>query len=669
MSNNTNVLIQSIEELKNYKNLDYIYFKCKKCNKEVKILKVNLLRDPELRLMCAPCKRKESMMKKFGAETTFGRKDLKRWDLNTKKAIETKIKKYGSLKAAYNNITEKSKQTKLEKYGDENFNNRKKSVETCLKKYGVENPQQNEAIQEKTEQTRLEKYGVRFLAQNKDIMKKQLETKRKKYGDDYFEPIKKSQQTKLEKYGNSFYTNREKAKQTMLERYGAEYSLQSEELRKKSQETFENNFPEGSPQKQDIYDKMNQTKLKNHNGNYLDWEKYKKTMFEKYGYEHPGQIPEIHRKMVRHIGRTKPEKKLEEMLKSRSIQYQIEYYINKHHYDFAIFENDDLKLLVDIDGLYYHAVNSDADGHHSINSEKDFTRHYIDNIPVIVIDENKLEEGFKEILRVFNIDYDTWINEIFEYCSNMPFPYPKFDDKRLQSDYGKLCKYEFNNRQHLGESLIYNFHPSIWSHNLRNKPSPIEAWNNNELLLKCIKNRFIYASTLTSQQIARGFTINKIAPRISLFNPSYAKYLIQKYLNNYNTIFDPFSGFSGRLLGTYSLDKQYIGQDINNTTIEESNNLKNFLNLSAKLETKDLFNSKGKYECLFTCPPYNDKENWGQDIRNLTCDDWIEECLNRFKCNNYLFVVDKTEKFKNNIVETKSNKSHIGSNEELVLLL
>lgn len=75
----------------------------------------------------------------------------------------------------------------------------------------------------------------------------------------------------------------------------------------------------------------------------------------------------------------------------------------------------------------------------------------------------------------------------------------------------------------------------------------------------------------------------------------------------------------------------------------------------------------GNYESLFTCPPYENKEIWNESDVNMTCDQWIDECLQRFKCKKYLFVVDCTDKYKDNIVETIENKSHFGSNYEYVL--
>ena len=135
-------------------------------------------------------------------------------------------------------------------------------------------------------------------------------------------------------------------------------------------------------------------------------------------------------------------------------------------------------------------------------------------------------------------------------------------------------------------------------------------------------------------------------------------------------IFDPFSGFSGRMLAAAKCGKRYTGQDINELHVEESNAIVRAFGLSnCTVVKKDIFESAGEYDCLFTCPPYGDTERWNDDDKNMTCDQWIEECLNRFKCKKYLFVVDRTEKYKDDIVETIENRSHFGKNTEYVILV
>jgi hypothetical protein len=123
------------------------------------------------------------------------------------------------------------------------------------------------------------------------------------------------------------------------------------------------------------------------------------------------------------------------------------------------------------------------------------------------------------------------------------------------------------------------------------------------------------------------------------------------------------------MLGCCSLGKKYIGQDINEEQVLYSNQIIDFLKLSATVIQKNIFESNGEYDCLFTCSPYGLKEIWNKEETNLSCDEWIDVCLNNFKCKKYLFVVDKTEKYEKNIVGEITNRSHFGSNTEKVVLI
>ena len=129
------------------------------------------------------------------------------------------------------------------------------------------------------------------------------------------------------------------------------------------------------------------------------------------------------------------------------------------------------------------------------------------------------------------------------------------------------------------------------------------------------------------------------------------------------------------MLGCISLGKKYIGQDISEIHVRESNEIIKFLldneiNISANVTVDNILNSSAEYPCLFTCPPYSDKEQWLDVPVNMnTCDDWIDICLKNFKCKRYLFVVDDTEKYKDCIVDNVSNESHFGDNSEHIILI
>lgn len=251
------------------------------------------------------------------------------------------------------------------------------------------------------------------------------------------------------------------------------------------------------------------------------------------------------------------------------------------------------------------------------------------------------------------------------------FPYKKFDVNSLKKSYRHLKYNDYSKTNNVALDIIENYHPSIWRCSIKNHKAPIDAWNDPQIMLKVIENRFKYLRTdnLSIYNIRAGLSISKLAPKVSIFRPATAKYLIQKYLNNFDTIFDPCAGFSGRMLGTCCLGKKYIGQDINSITVKESKQIAEFLKLNVELNVEDSLYNTGIYDCLFTCPPYADKEIWHQDIEIYSADEWIDVCLKNYTCKTYLFVVDKTEKYKNYIIEEITNNSHFGSNTEKVILI
>ena len=353
-------------------------------------------------------------------------------------------------------------------------------------------------------------------------------------------------------------------------------------------------------------------------------------------------------------------------------------------WDYGIYNKYDNKLVmvVDIDGSYYHGDDNDYNG---LQSREEYDERRFLSIPngikCCIIYEKLWKRSFEYMIKNLMLDYDQFVEYQFQLCRYMPFPLPRYTDEGLLKSYTDLVRLKCNSKymnisinNRSGDRLINHFHPSIFQAHAKGQLSPYVAWQDDELLLKVIKNRIIYVNTINPNKILQGFNISKTATKVSVFSAGRAKYLINKYLD-FNTIFDPFSGFSGRMLGAISLGREYIGQDISPTHIQESNNIINFLksnniNCDVSLECKDILDSNGEYPCLFTCSPYSDKEQWvDSKIDKRSCDDWIYECLNRFKCYKYLFIVDDTKKYKDYIVDEIKNKGHMGRNKEYVILI
>lgn len=182
---------------------------------------------------------------------------------------------------------------------------------------------------------------------------------------------------------------------------------------------------------------------------------------------------------------------------------------------------------------------------------------------------------------------------------------------------------------------------------------------------------FIYAIGLTTS----GKYLN-----VGMFKPHAAKYLVSKYLNEFDEVFDPFSGFSGRMLGSVALGKKYIGRDLSSRVISESKQLieyaaplfkKNGIEPRADLDVADAATSSGEHECLLTCSPYGSIEQWdGVPVSDKTCDDWIDVCLENYRCRRYVFVVDGSiHKHRDMVAETFTNSCHWGKNDEHVVVI
>ena len=486
---------------------------------------------------------------------------------------------------------------------------KEKRKQTCKEKYDSENYMQCKDFKEKTEATNLREYGVKNAGGSDVAIAKIKATKLANHGDENYNNMEQTYLTKEIKYGDKYYNNKMKTRQTWQKAYNIDITS-------------------------------------------------------------PMQIPGVKQKALSYSSKmTTPEKKLFEFLKNRKFQFQYGYELNGKSFDFAVFNNDELKLLIEIDGIYYHGLTEDSNGKH-VRGETDCERfsEVPEGVKYIVCDDNNIEKCFDEITKVYDMDYNEWIKSII---GDLPkeFPFPKYDDKRLQKDWKHLQEWEWNKNSYVGSSIVRHFHESIWEAHVGKNISPVECWNNKELLEKTVRNRMIYSSRLSSQSIVDGFNVSKIAPKVSVFNPMLAKYLIKTYLNEFSEVFDPFSGFSGRMLGCCALGKKYVGQDINTKHVIESNRIIDYLRLNASVKEQDIFIDQGNYECLFTCPPYGLKEIWNEHETDYTCDMWISQCITRYDCKKYLFVVDSSERYKDYIIDEITNSSHFGNRKEYIVLI
>ncbi len=162
----------------------------------------------------------------------------------------------------------------------------------------------------------------------------------------------------------------------------------------------------------------------------------------------------------------------------------------------------------------------------------------------------------------------------------------------------------------------------------------LQLWNENEFYHRLPLQSWIYlnrkkyinkdATNLSNIEILRAFKISGIYIGNSQFSPFWVKKFIEEY--NIKSIYDPTGGWGHRILGSYNIN--YIYNDINTATYNNCIKMVNELNIPNVIlynNDSSKFTPNEDYECVFTCPPYWNKEKYSdQGAENLNYNDFLE---------------------------------------------
>lgn len=340
-----------------------------------------------------------------------------------------------------------------------------------------------------------------------------------------------------------------------------------------------------------------------------------------------------------------------------------------------------------------------------------------------VIDESSLDEQLSELhqMRIdWRYDHDVELpkkkyvgNCTKEFCERIVDKFWEREYERIQwidfpptsflvstlskckNEYKHLCENEGTKDQKSYSNIIKYFHQSIWKANVHSSLSPYNGWQaikaDPELFKDFYRNRlrcsdwfkkegrldYMLRGVVMENTYGIGLSTSRKYQVVTYFKPRLAKYIITKYLDQFDVVFDPMSGYSGRMIGALASGKSYIGQDLCKSSVDESNEIIKFLEPMmqqgqyAEVQCKDSTKEYGEYTCLFTCPPYNDIENWpGVKSVNWDCDKWIDLCITHYHCDRYVFVVDdKIQRYLPWVKESITNTSHFAANKEHIVVI
>lgn len=287
---------------------------------------------------------------------------------------------------------------------------------------------------------------------------------------------------------------------------------------------------------------------------------------ERTGYKTAIQNPKIYRKIFRNKERSSAEKEFNRLLDKNKIEYSKEYFVKgedlNHHFDFAIFKNNELKCLVEIDSEYYHGLLNDNPGNLR-STLYDFRRYELvpNKVKFLVIDSMRVKEGFKELQRILPMKYKTWKKEMLRSIpKNIKDAIPRFNKTRMLTDWDKLCTYSYSKGSFLGKSILLHFCRSHWN-----------------TLEKCWKylRKTLYKSPCSEHHVLEGLDTFR---NVSKLREKYRK----KFANDDFVVFKHHS--PEKMLAICSLGKTYVSKE---PIDKESIRIIGFLNLKAYEEIND----------------------------------------------------------------------------------
>lgn len=148
-----------------------------------------------------------------------------------------------------------------------------------------------------------------------------------------------------------------------------------------------------------------------------------------------------------------------------------------------------------------------------------------------------------------------------------------------------------------------------------------------------------------------------IAGGTSVFDPVLCELAYSWYTNAGDAILDPFAGGSVRGLVATLLDRKYTGVDLSETQIDTNRQIAgDVLEDETKTPNWIVGDScdidklvKGKFDFIFTCPPYGDLEQYSDDpsdLSNMSSEDFdkayeeiLKKSVAKLKDDRFLVIV------------------------------
>jgi len=186
-------------------------------------------------------------------------------------------------------------------------------------------------------------------------------------------------------------------------------------------------------------------------------------------------------------------------------------------------------------------------------------------------------------------------------------------------------------RSYTGNKLCRRYFPNIYTARRKGHPSAVECWEDDRELEKAIFTQMAAGHPTSPERVLKALTFHHRLPAV--FRPAFARFLCERYCRRGALVWDPCSGYGGRLLGAAAAGVRYIGTDIEPETVHGNKALARDLGYKADVRLVSALDAEiPPVEFVFTSPPYFDVEQYSdrEGQPHISYDnrsDWVRKFL------------------------------------------
>lgn len=273
--------------------------------------------------------------------------------------------------------------------------------------------------------------------------------------------------------------------------------------------------------------------------------------------------------------------------------------------------------------------------------------------------QNRMEDVFG-VVEIFGRDLlamaqpvrEKWIDHAVSYWREAGFPYPRLDASEITREFRLLQRSPTAallargalKTGTTGLRLANSFHPQMWHvRSQQHRLAPIDYFNDDARLRELLARapRFWPNRRCWNAQCVRSLFRTYSSGRVANFRPLVARTIIDRFSAPGDNVLDFCAGFGGRLLGSLTLKRHYIGIDASHLQVKGSKNMLAALS-QLSLGTAEVHRASAEdflptiparsADLVFSSPPFFDTELYSAEVTQSTqrypsYRDWVHSFL------------------------------------------